>query len=66
MSKSKSTAPPGDATPSEVEKLAKALQLMEQALKLIDEAGGPDDVGAHLDLAISRVKEWIAAGAGRS
>lgn len=35
-----------------------ALQLMERALVLIDRPDGPLDVGAHLDLAISRLKEW--------
>jgi hypothetical protein len=39
-----------------------ALTLMLQALELLDENEGPDDAGAHLDLAIHRVKEWIAKG----
>lgn len=37
-----------------------ALTLMEQALALIDAHQGPSDCGAHLDLAIHRLKEWIA------
>ncbi len=39
--------------------LAEALALMERALHLIDEHDGPADVGANLDLAIHRLKEWI-------
>lgn len=39
--------------------LAEALQLMRRALSLIDAADGPDDVGAHLDLAITRLGEWM-------
>ncbi len=36
-----------------------ALDLMERALGLIDESHGPEDAGAHLDLAIHRLKAWI-------
>lgn len=36
-----------------------ALELMEKALSLIDANDGPNDVGAHLDLAIHRLREWI-------
>lgn len=36
-----------------------ALQLMERALRIIDIAQGPEDAGAHLDLAIHRLREWI-------
>jgi len=39
-----------------------ALALMERALSLLDEAEGPADVGAHLDLAINRLKDWRALG----
>jgi hypothetical protein len=39
--------------------LAQALDLMQRALSLIDQADGPGDVGAHLDLAILRLIEWI-------
>lgn len=38
-----------------------ALKLMEQALALIDAHRGPSDCGAHLDLAIHRLEEWISA-----
>ena len=37
-----------------------ALSLMEQAIALLDAHGAPPDVGAHLDLAIHRLKNWIA------
>lgn len=36
-----------------------ALDLMERALGLIDASNGPEDAGAHLDLAIHRLKAWI-------
>lgn len=41
------------------EKLALALEKMRSALNLIDEAGGPHDVGAHLDLAICRLVSQV-------
>lgn len=36
-----------------------ALTLMVEALRLIDEGDGADVAGAHLDLAIHRLREWI-------
>ena len=39
-----------------------ALDLMEKALGLIDANNGPEDAGAHLDLAIHRLKAWIEHG----
>lgn len=36
-----------------------ALNLMLQALELIDKNEGPTEVGAHLDLAIHRLQESI-------
>lgn len=41
------------------EKLEKALICMESALQLLDEADAPADIGAHLDLAISRLKQVL-------
>lgn len=38
---------------------AQALSLMEMALGIIDRHDGPTDAGAHLDLAIDRLKGWI-------
>ena len=43
-----------------------ALQHMRQALSLIDEGQGPADAGAHLDLAIHRLTDWIEAEEARS
>jgi hypothetical protein len=43
-----------------VEKREDALELMRTALRLIDDAGGPADVGAHIDLAISRLEAALA------
>lgn len=37
----------------------KALALMVEALNLLDLNGGVDIAGAHLDLAIHRLREWI-------
>jgi hypothetical protein len=41
-------------------KAAAALRLMEQALQLIDDNGGPDDAGAILDQAIHRLRSYVA------
>jgi hypothetical protein len=49
-----------DCSPKEI---VEAVALMERALHVIDANNGPADVGAHLDLAIERLKEWIAAKA---
>ena len=36
-----------------------ALALLEQALNLIDRFDGPGEVGAHVDLAIHRLRDAI-------
>jgi hypothetical protein len=36
-----------------------ALRLMMEALELIDSSEGADIAGAHLDLAIHRLRDWI-------
>lgn len=41
---------------SELMKLRRALRLMQSALALVDEAGGAEDVGAHIDLAVQRLE----------
>ena len=41
-------------------KMADAMALMQQALRLLDDAGAPADIGAHLDLAIVRLGDAIA------
>jgi hypothetical protein len=43
-----------------------ALELMNQALQLLDDNGAPDDAGAHLDCAINRLREWMTDEAGPS
>ena len=43
---------------------AEALTLMERALDIIDHQDGPADVGAHLDLAIARLRNWVDAQRG--
>ena len=54
-----------DPIPSR-DNVTEALSLMIEALELIDANQGPDDVGAHLDLAIHRLKEWIVSGQAKS
>ena len=49
----------GSTNPVPKNNAAEALHLMEQALVLIDANGGPADAGAHLDLAIHRLKAWM-------
>lgn len=41
-----------------------ALGLMEDALRLLDDHDGPPDAGAHLDLAVHRLREWLQAREG--
>jgi len=38
-----------------------ALSLMERALGVLDANDLPADIGAHLDLAINRLKGWLAS-----
>ena len=45
---------------------AAALNHMEEALELLDRCEGADDVGAHLDLAIARLKDRLAQAKARS
>jgi hypothetical protein len=40
----------------------RALALMVEALELLDLHGGADIAGAHLDLAIHRLRQWINKG----
>ena len=42
------------------EQLAKALAHMESALQLLDDADASADIGAHLDLAIWRLRESMS------
>jgi hypothetical protein len=41
------------------EAIGKALSYMEVALELLDEAEAPADIGAHLDLALCRLREVV-------
>lgn len=45
--------------PARDEKLHDALNLMERALQLLDDGGCSADVGAHLDLAICRLRDIL-------
>ena len=38
---------------------SEALELMQRALDLLDNSDIPADVGAHLDLAIERLKQHL-------
>lgn len=46
--------------PGPAEGLEKALAYMEAALRVLDEAGAPADIGAHVDLAICRLREVVS------
>lgn len=37
-----------------------ALQMMERALAVLDENEAPGDIGAHLDLAIERLRAHLS------
>ena len=39
-----------------------ALRHIEAALRLLDETDAPSDVGAHLDLAMHRLRSWLSSG----
>ena len=48
----------GDAQAKDTElsqAIAKAFDLVSDALTILDEAGAPADIGAHLDLALHRM-----------
>ena len=57
-STSDATAGPTEA-PSIDSPASEALSMMIEALRLIDLSGGGGIAGAHLDLAIHRLREWI-------
>lgn len=58
---SRGIAPAPTFTPGAEDKPKAALNLMVQALELIDASEGAGIAGAHLDLAIHRLREWIDA-----
>jgi hypothetical protein len=39
--------------------MTRALDLTRQALALLDQAGAPSDIGAHLDLAAVRIERIL-------
>lgn len=43
-------------TPERVSQLAEALDLMAEALELLDDIGAPGEIGANLDLAMTRLE----------
>lgn len=51
-----------EGAPTRLAYANEALQLMLQALSLIDSAEAPDEAGAHLDFAIHCLREWIDGG----
>lgn len=42
--------------------LSMALDRMQEALRLLDEAGAPGDIGSFLDLAIARLDARLGGG----
>lgn len=42
--------------------LSMALAKMQEALRLLDEAGAPGDIGSHLDLAIAKLEARLGGG----
>lgn len=57
--------PPVDQSTSKTDKLAKALSQMESALKLLDQTDAPHDIGAHLDMAICRLRDRLPPHPGQ-
>lgn len=49
----------GPDEPQQSGSLQAALERMEEALEILDNLGAPDDIGAHLDLALHRLREEI-------
>ena len=50
------TMPRGAETP---EQMVRAKDMMEEALRLLDDAGAAADIGAHLDRALQRLIQEI-------
>lgn len=44
---------------AEKPELSDALDRMSEALRMLDEAGAPGEIGGHLDLAIARLEEKL-------
>lgn len=58
-------AAPSPVALDDDQKAQEALSLMVQALELIDSSEGGGVAGAHLDLAIHRLQEWIGSAASK-
>lgn len=56
---SRDNAAASGAPASENDKARQALALMIRALEIMDSSEGTGVAGAHLDLAIHRLQEWI-------
>lgn len=52
----------GNVNPATDQHLPTALAQMLEALRILDEAGAPGDIGSYLDLAIARLEELLGAG----
>jgi hypothetical protein len=52
--------------PVEMSLMETALRRMREALDLLDQAGAPADIGAHLDLAIVRLSDALEPEERRS
>ena len=59
MATTSGSSPVSAASPNE--NAEQALGLMVAALKLIDASEGAGIAGAHLDLAIHRLQEWLGS-----
>jgi hypothetical protein len=57
-------APQADGAGPTPDRAQEALALMVEALRLIDLSEGAGVAGAHLDLAIHRLQDWMERAAG--
>ena len=61
MATTSGSSPVSAESASPNENAEQALGLMVEALKLIDASEGAGIAGAHLDLAIHRLQEWLGS-----
>lgn len=47
-------------SPEAIKSLQEAFARMKSALELLDAANAPADIGAHLDLALSRLEDALS------
>jgi hypothetical protein len=52
------------ATSSNEESLEQALSHVQSALHILDSLGAPADIGAHLDLAMCRLHDFLGQRSG--